>query len=282
MAAGRHQTPAIVSGVSAALAERGFEVEACGVDQAEPATEAVRGAVRRGVDAVFAMGGDGTVRDAASGVYGSRVPLGVLPAGTTNVVARALGVPLEALPAARALATGRTARMDVGFCGERPFLMQATAGFDASVIARIDRRLKARLGRVGIALQGLLQWWCYAYPELELRVDGRPATARQLAVCNIPEYGGSFRLVRSGRFDDRRLDVVLFHGKGRRATLSFFVDLVRGAHEGRSDVEVRTADAVELVGPPGADVQIDGDPVPGAVPLSMRLAPEPIQVLVPA
>lgn len=280
--AGRRGTPAIATAIEGVLAGGGFEVEARGVDRSESATEAVRDAVARGVDAVFAMGGDGTVRDVASGLYGSRVPLGVLPAGTTNVVARALRVPLDPLAAARVLAGGAAAAMDVGLCGERLFLMQATAGFDASVIARVDRRLKARFGRVSIALQGLGQWWRYKYPALELRIDGRPTTARQVAVCNIPEYAGSFRIVEAGRFDDRRLDVVLFHGEGRRATLSFFVDLVRGVHESRSDVEVRNADSVELLGPAGADLQIDGDPIPAAVPVAMRLAPEPLQVLVPA
>lgn len=280
--AGRQETAAQLAGVAAELERGGFEVEPCAVDRSESGTEAVRRGVSRGLDAVFAMGGDGTVRDAAGGVYGSPVPLGVLPAGTTNVVARALRVPLDPVAAARSLAAGRVAPMDVGLCGERPFLMQATAGFDASVIARIDRRLKARFGRLSIGLQGLGQWWRYAYPELRLEIDGRAATARQLAVCNIPEYAGSFRIVAAGRYDDRRLDLVLFHGRGRRATLSFFVDLARGVHHARADVEITTADSVRLLSPADVDVQIDGDPVPGAVPALIRLAPEALRVLVPA
>jgi len=280
--AGRREPKATVAGVSAVLEAAGFEVERCAVDHAGPAIEAVRGGVARGVDAVFAMGGDGTVRDAASGLYGSSVPLGILPAGTTNVVARALGLPLAPLAAARALAEGRTRSMDVGLCDERPFLMQASAGFDASLMARVDRRLKERFGRLSIALQGFAQWWRYGYPELEVRVDGRATSARQLVVCNIAEYGGSFRIVASGRFDDRKLDVVLFHGRGRRATLSFYADLMRGAHERRDDVEITTADVVELVAPASADVQIDGDALSGAVPAVVRLAPEPLRVMVPA
>jgi len=280
--AGRREPEATVVGVGAVLEGAGFEVERCAVDHAGPAIEAVRSAVARGVGAVFAMGGDGTVRDAAQGLYGSAVPLGILPAGTTNVVARALGLPLAPVAAARALATSRTRAMDVGLCDERPFLMQASAGFDASLMARVDRRLKERFGRLSIAVQGLGQWWRYGYPELEVRVDGRATAARQLVVCNISEYGGSFRIVPDGRFDDRKLDVVLFRGLGRRATLSFYADLLRGAHGRRDDVEITTADVVELVAPASADVQIDGDALPGAVPAVMRLAPEPLQVLVPA
>lgn len=280
--AGRREAPGSLAAVTAALEQAGYEVEPRAVDDAGPAVEAARAGVSRGIDVVFAMGGDGTVRDVASALHGGHVPLGVLPAGTTNVVARALGLPLDAVAAARALAASRTLAMDVGLCGERLFLMQASAGFDASLMARVDRRLKARFGRVSIAVQGLFQWWRYAYPELEVRLDGRATCARQLVACNISEYGGSFRIVPSGRFDDRRLDVVLFRGRGRRATLSFYLDLMRGAHEGRDDVEITSADVVELVGPPGVHVQIDGDPVTGAVPVVMRLAPEPLQVLVPA
>jgi diacylglycerol kinase family enzyme len=146
----------------------------------------------------------------------------------------------------------------------------------------MDRRLKVHFGRLSIALQGLAQWWRYSYPELEVRLDGRATTARQLAVCNIPEYGGSFRIVSGGRWDDGRLDVVLFHGRGRRATFGFFADLVRGRHESRSDVEVTSADRVELVGPAGVDVQIDGDSLAATVPVLLRLAEQPLRVLVPA
>jgi len=280
--AGRHGTPGLVAAVAARLAEAGYDAEPRGVDASDAAVEAVRAAVAGGAEAVFALGGDGTVRDAATGLYGSAVPLGVIPAGTTNVVARALGLPVDALAAARLIARGLEREMDVGLCAGKPFLMQATAGFDASVLAIVDRRLKARFGRVGIVFQGLGQWWRYAYPKLELHVDGREVGARQVAVCNISEYGGSFRIVPEGRFDDRQLDVVLFHGRGRRATLSFYVDMVRGVHGARPDTEILPAEVVEILGPAVTAVQIDGDPLPDPLPLEIRLAPERLRVLAPA
>jgi len=271
-----------VDGVTAELRAGGFDVQPCAVSASGPAVEATRAAARRGVGVVFALGGDGTVRDAAAGVCGSPAALGVLPAGTTNVVARALGIPLDPLAAARRMSSLPPRAIDLGLCGGRPFLMQATAGFDASLMARVDRRWKARFGRLAIACQGLAHMLRYGYPEIEVRVDERPRRARQVAVCNIPEYAGSFRIAPDGRCDDRRLDVVLFQGHGLRATLSFYLDLARGVHARRPDVELLSAETVEVLGPAGGDVQIDGDPIGDALPIEVRLAPEPLRVLAPA
>jgi YegS/Rv2252/BmrU family lipid kinase len=279
--AGRHKPPGLVTSVVAALGTGGYEVEPAAVRTSDDAVQVVRSAADAGVDAVFALGGDGTVRDAATGLVGRETCLGILPAGTTNVVARALGLPLGAVAAARALCDAPPVLMDVGLCGERPFLMQATAGFDAAVLAVVDRRLKARLGRFGIALQGLGLWWRYEFPLLELRIDGQPRQATQIAVANIAEYGGSFRLVPKGMWDDHQLDVVLFHGRGRRAMLSFYVDIVRGVHAQRPDVEILPATNVDLLGPMGSAVQIDGDVVSEPLPLSVRLARARLRVLQP-
>jgi YegS/Rv2252/BmrU family lipid kinase len=282
LVAGQRRAPRLPDAVVAELTRGGYAVESAAVDDAPAATTAVAEAVSRGVSAVFALGGDGTVRDAAAGLRGSRVPLGVLPAGTTNVVARSLGVRLDPVLAARDLCRGREREIDLGLCGGRPFLMQATVGFDASLIASVSRPLKRRFGRAGIALQGLGHWWRYRLAPLEVSVDGSLRRVRQIAVCNIPEYGGGFRIAPDGRFDDGWLDVVLFSGRSRRSLLLFYVDLVRGAHGRRSDVSIVRARSVELLGPPGAAVQIDGDPVEGAFPLRVELARERLRMLVPA
>lgn len=96
---------------------------------------------------VVAVGGDGTVADVATGLHGAGVPLGIVPAGSTNIIARDLGIPTD-FHAAAALVfqPRRLQRVDVGRCGDRSFLHMAGAGLDGRFFERTDRSLKRRLG----------------------------------------------------------------------------------------------------------------------------------------
>jgi diacylglycerol kinase family enzyme len=160
--------------------------------------------------------------------------------------------------------------------------MMVSAGLDAAVLAALDLRLKRRLGQAAFVWQGLREWWRYGYPGLDVVADGRRLAATFAAVANIPYYGGSFRLAPGARPDDRRLDLVLFRGRGRRATLGFALDLLRAAHIRRPDVEVLRIEEATLAGPAGAAAQVDGDLCAERLPLTVRLAPERLKVLLPA
>ena len=204
-----------------------------------------------------------------------------LPGGTANVLAHALGLPSDPLAAARALAGAEPRPFDVGRCGATPFLMMASAGFDSHLLARLDPRLKARFGKTGIALQGLIELARYRSPRLALTVDGEPAAATFMAVQNVPFYGGRFALAPGARWDDRRLDLVRFTGDGRAALAGFARDLVRGRHLARPDVSARTVDEVILLGPPGTSAQVDGDLCAEPLPARIALAAERLTVLAP-
>lgn len=282
-AAGGRPRARRLAALRAALGTAGWETAPAATAGPGDATRLARRAAADGAAAVFALGGDGTLREAAAGLLGSGVPLGVLPAGTTNVLARAFGLPLAPLAAARALAGAEPRPLDVGLCGETPFLMMVSAGLDAAVLARLDPRLKAALGRAGIALQGLVEWWRYPYAGLELTADGAPRRASFAAVCNIPLYAGGFALAPGARWDDRRLELVTCAAAGRLATLGFALAVVRGGgrHLARSDVVCEPVAEVVLTGPPGTALQVDGDVCAEPLPVRLRLAAQPLAVLLP-
>jgi YegS/Rv2252/BmrU family lipid kinase len=239
-------------------------------------------AARDGFDAVFVLGGDGTLRVAAAALAGTSTALGPLPGGTTNVVVAALGLPGDPVAAARALARPARRELDVGRCGDERFLMQASGGLDARVMARVDPRWKKRLGKLAVVSAGLRAWASYDFPVFELEIDGRPAAASGFVVANLARYAGSFEIVPSASAEDRQLELLLFHGRHRRAALGFALDLARGRHLERSDVEVRPVRRVRLLGPPRAELQADGDPFVATPPLDLELAAERLTVLVPA
>lgn len=277
----RHVVPQIVE----RLAAGGYRAEPRPTAGPGDATRLAREAAETGAAAVFALGGDGTLRETAVGLLGTRVPLGPIPGGTANVLTRALGLPRDPPAAADVVGRAEPRPLDVGLCGETPFLMMASAGLDAAVVHALHPLGARLLGRLGVALRGLGAWWSYGYPMLEVEARGTLHRASFAVLANIPLYGGPFRIAPASRPDDRRLDLLLFHGTGRAATLGFVRDVARGRHLARPDVEVLPIDAsspVTLAGPPEARFQIDGDPDAARPPVSLRLAVERLAVLAPA
>ncbi len=283
---GRQRHAQALDGILAALRTGGVEVEPAPTDRAGHAAELARGFAADGrTEAVFSFGGDGTAREVASGLLGSPVALGFLPGGTANLLALALGLPRDPVQAAALLCRAPVRAFDVGVAtggaGRHPFLMMISAGLDATVLAALDVELKWRFGEAAIVWQGLREWWRYSYPEIEVVADGERLCATFAAVANIPFYGGSFRLAPDARPDNHRLELVTFHGRGRRATMGFILDLLRSNHTKRRDVEVRKVDEVLFTGPAGHAAQVDGDLCEERLPMRVRLAPERLRVLFP-
>lgn len=304
-AAGGRRPDELVSRLDGLLTRSGFQVDAIFTAAPGDATTLARAAASAGADAVFALGGDGTLREAAQGLLGSGVPLGPLPGGTANVLGLALGLPRDPMACAESICRLEPRNVDVGVVRslaadgrggpgaadvpERVFLMMASAGLDARVLARLSPERKRRLGRVHVAARGLSEWWGYDYPGVTVEVAGEAHPASFVAVSNIPHYGGPFRMAPQARLDDHTLHLLVFRGSGRLPTLDFVWSVMRSRHVDRPDVLVRPVAAHERVvlrgpdGEPGRlDAQVDGDPCPDPPPLEVRLAEEPLPVLAPA
>ena len=278
---GRRRHRRLLPRILEALREGGLETEARPSPGPGGATrEARQAGIAGAVDVVIAYGGDGTVREVADGLLGTSVALGVLPGGTTNVVSIAFGLGTDPVAAARRLGSLAAAPIDVGLCGDHPFLMQASSGVEAYLMARLDSRLKARLGFGGPFLQAFGALVRYSYPAIEFEADGRADAATGIMVCNISEVAGPYRMAPEGHFDDGRLEMLVFRGRTRAAVAGFAMDLFRGAHARRGDVEIRPVERIRLLGPAGSPVQIDGDAVRDPHPLEIRMADRKLRALV--
>ena len=284
--AGRQRHAQVLDAILATLRQGGFDVEPAPTSYAGEATALARDLAASGrAEVVFSFGGDGTAREVAAGLLGSPAALGFLPGGTANLLALGFGLPHDPVQAAAALCSAPVRDFDVGIAsgpaGGIPFLMMVSAGLDATVLAALDLRLKYRFGKAGIVGQGLREWWRYGYPDLAIETGGQRLAATFAAVANIPYYGGSFRLAPGAKPDDRLLELVLFQGRGRAATLGFALDILRGAHLRRRDVTVLRVEEAVLAGPPGGAAQVDGDLCDDRLPLTVKLAPERLRVLFP-
>lgn len=280
---GRQRSARLVPQVLAALEAGGFAVAPRPTAGPGDATRLAAAAVAGGdVEVVFALGGDGTLRETAAGLRGSDVALGPLPLGTANVLALSLAIPRSPIAAARAAAAWAPRSVDVGTVGDEPFLMMLSVGLDAAVVAAQDPLWKRHLGRAAFAASGAARWWRYEYPEIEVRSGDWSTAASFVAVCNIPHYGGAFRMAPAADVCDGQLDLVLFRGRDRISTLAFARDLFFARHVDRADVEVRRVTEVEIDGPRALLAQLDGDALGEEPPFRVGIERCALRVLAPA
>lgn len=246
------------------------------------ATLLAREASVRGDEAVFAWGGDGTIREVTEGLLGSPSALGVLPGGTFNVVALAIGLPrTQPLRAAEALVGAEAAPRDAGLLGSTPFVMQATFGFDGFVMRRLNADRKARYGIAGSLIDGLRAFREYRFPWFDVVVDGVPHRVTGAGFVNMAEYVGPFEFVPGARWDDRQGHVLLYSGRSHFAALRFAVSLALGRHHRGPHVLIREAEELLVLAGDSVYGQVDGDPWHGALPVRCRIAEDRIQVLIP-
>jgi YegS/Rv2252/BmrU family lipid kinase len=161
------------------------------------------------VDLVAVGGGDGTLNAAAPGIIEAGLPLGILPMGTANDLARTLGIVPDVATAARIIAAGRTRRIDLGLVNGEPFFNVASIGLSAELARQLTTEVKRRFGRLA-----------YAFTALNVLSQARPFRATivsedgavnvqtlQIAVGNGRYYGGGNAVEKNAAIDDAHLDL---------------------------------------------------------------------------
>jgi diacylglycerol kinase (ATP) len=258
-----------------------------GADAATTAA-ALTAAVRSGVDAVVVSGGDGMVNLAVNVVAGTGTPLGIVPAGTGNDIARELGVPAggpdAAAAAVRALTSGERRRMDAVRCSRdadgqvRWFAGVLGAGFDAVVNERANGWSWPR-GRAKYTLAVVRELPVFTERRYTLDLDGREleAPAMLVAVANVPAYGGGMRISPGSRVDDGLLDVVVAGPVSRLELLRIFPQVFSGRHVDHPRVRLFRARCVRIAAP-GIVAYADGERF-GPLPLTCRAVPGAVTLL---
>lgn len=174
----------------------------------EPGTELASQAVAAGARLVFAVGGDGTVRACAQALAGTAVPLAIVPRGTANLAARALGIPSRLDAALACGFGGHERRIDLAVADGVTFVAMAGLGIDATVVGATPSRLKASAGWLSYATVGT-RYLRGCHAAFGISLDGTPlaTSARSVVVGNTGLLPGGFRLLPDARLDDGQLDV---------------------------------------------------------------------------
>jgi diacylglycerol kinase (ATP) len=293
-AAGGGRSARLLPGVLERLSAAGAEVQVHRTASLADACVASRQAAGS-VDAVIAMGGDGTVgacaaglaaAGAAAGAPGDRrapvAALGVIPAGGGNDAARNFGLPFtDPLATAAMLPSLGVRRADLVRAGDHFVLNAAGAGFDAEVSRRANQRLSAAPARLRYLAAVLAELVAARPCGFQLRLDGRvlETSAWLVAVANSQSYGGGMRIAPAARLDDGLLDVVVIRGElSKPGFLATFPKVFSGRHVEHPAVHVHRAVRVELEADRPVAVHVDGEPA-GMLPASFQVAPAAIAAL---
>jgi diacylglycerol kinase (ATP) len=245
---------------------------------ADEAADLTAAALADGPDGLVVVGGDGLVHLAVQQLAGTGVPLGVVPAGTGNDVARYLGVPRrDPAAAARLVTAGRVRRMDLGRAGSRYYATVLAAGFDSQVNQRANAmRWPRGQMRYNVAVAAELRTFEPVRFALELDGTRHDLDATLVAVGNGPSYGGGLRICEGAVLDDGHLDVVVIRPVTRVELVKVFPRLFNGTHVTHPQYEHHRVTSVSVAAP-GTAAYADGEWF-GQLPLTVQVAPRALTV----
>ncbi|MFG2440317.1 diacylglycerol kinase [Streptomyces sp. NPDC048508] len=264
----------------------GFSVRTVLGEDAADGLARARAAVAAGTGALVAVGGDGMANLALQAVAGTDTPFGLIPVGTGNDFARALGLPLRAPAAAArltadALKEDRLRAVDLGRVDGTWFGTVLASGFDSRVNDR-GNRMRLPVGRFRYDLAMLAELAAFRPFAYRLTLDGgetREIEATLVAVGNGSSYGGGMRICPGADLGDGLFDVTVVGNCGRATLLTVFPKVYRGTHVDHPVVTVHRAARVELVAA-GVTGYADGEPL-GALPLTAECIRGAVRVALP-
>jgi len=262
-------------------------------DKAEGGVAAAKGAALDGADLVVAVGGDGTVRGCAEGVASTGVPLGIVPHGTANLLARTLGIPGHpraaldvALDQRRAAGDQVTDRVidrviDLAIADREPFTAMAGMGLDAAVVA--GTKLKHQFGWLAYAMSGAAH---LASPptRFTIKLDDNPPierTARSVVVGNSGLLPGGFALLPDARLDDGMLDVGVLAPHGPLGWTRLATRVLTHSHHQDRMLERFQARRVEITSCVTLPREVDGEVISPGSALTVTVQPGTLTVRVP-
>ena len=244
------------------------------------ARELAKSAVRRGARLVMAWGGDGTISEVASALAFDEVPLGIIPAGSGNGLARELGVSLRP---ERAIADALQAvprPIDLGELDGHLFANIAGVGFDAHIASRFaTARRRGFIGYAGITARALTS---YVPQRYRVTTSGVETAHRAILVtiANSAQFGNNARIAPGARVDDGELDLVVMEERSRVGTLYQMPRLFNGTVARVPGCTIRRIREATIEADAPMTYHVDGEPMAGGTKLRARIHPGALMVAI--
>ena len=281
--AGDNERQVLRDALSRHFAPARIEYEVYETRQGDQLAEIVRRRLCGGFDLVMAAGGDGTVSAVSDALVGSSIPLGIIPTGTGNLIARELSIP-DGVEAAVARIAGapRARRIDAMRIGKRAYVLNASVGISASVIGGTTRGSKSRFGRLAYIGTALLKVLSSRPRYLVVEVDGKahPFRAVEVAIMNCGWLGRLYYPKGPDiRIDDGHLGVWVLSMKTIWDYPRYLLGVVAGWAMNSEAHFIRAEKTVSIRSNVPLPVQADGDMI-GTTPIDVAVLPGVLTVLV--
>ena len=254
------------------------------VPKSRKAPTRVREALENGAELVLVWGGDGMVQQCVTVLADTEVAMGILPAGTANLLATNLGIP-QSIPAAVGIALqGARTAIDVGRMNGEHFTVMAGAGFDGAMINDVDGESKERLGRVAY-VRSSVKAMAGPRPTAKIRIDGRPwfeGPTSCVLVGNVGTVIGGLKLFELASPTDGRLDVGVINAEGAFQWLRVLGRLVARAEIDKSPlVQSTQAKKIDVKFSKKLRYEVDGGARTKTRRLKIRIKPKSLIVCTP-
>jgi YegS/Rv2252/BmrU family lipid kinase len=248
--------------IRAAAAKRGIEVTIAFTEQQGHARELGKAAVAAQASGVVVWGGDGTFNETAGALLNSAIPVGLVPAGSGNGLAGALGVPRDPARAIAVALDGRPGAIDAGSMAGRYFFNIAGVGFDARVAALFNARGAGARGAWPYLMIGVREGctYCALDYDVQLDGDGRKYKALLIAFANGTEYGLGARIAPGASLDDGLLDVIIVEDASLIARFWHARHLALGRPELAPPVTMRRVTRAVIEADGEMEFHVDGEP----------------------
>jgi diacylglycerol kinase (ATP) len=272
---------------SAFLREKGFETKLLLTEKSSDATRLATEAVREKPYAIIAAGGDGTINEVINGMVKSDVPLAILPLGTTNVLAKELGIP-EKITAALEVAVSKSARTislgridlgtDTDSITSRYFCLMAGIGFDGKAVHDINETIKKKAGKAAYIWSGIKNFLHYSPNQLFYEIEGKEYNGYCSITGKASRYGGNFKITPDADLSDPFLYTCIFQGNKRRDLLRYVFKIMTGKLSDEKDIIYLKSASIEVLGT--AHIQIDGDYL-GVTPAKISVKKDALKIIYP-
>lgn len=255
------------------------------------ATELACRSQDEGCNAVFVVGGDGTINEVINGLAEGPVALGVLPGGTGNVWAKGLGLPtrsplhqLPLLDSVKVLVPGKTRRIDLGRANGRHFLQWTGLGLDAQVTYAMEPRTRRqrRMGALAYVVAGVTIASTMAGIRSRIYIDGQTIYRRSIliVISNSQLYGGMVRIATDARLNDGLLDLDVFAGTGFGSVIRTVLGVITGLHVRDPRHSFYQGHNICIKTDKPMAIHVDGEPF-GTTPLQCEVVPDALSIMIP-
>lgn len=236
---------------------------------------------RQDISAVIACGGDGTVNETARGLLGSSMPLGVIPTGSGNGLARHLGIPVDIARSIRVIGERNTLTIDYGIANGSPFFCTFGVGFDAAVSERFAR--SRRRGLITYLKSALDEFITFSPEQYVIEADGVTLVDKAflVVVCNASQYGNNAFIAPHASVTDGELDVTIVYTGNLIKTTRLGLDFISGYIGRNAMVNTFRAREVKIFRKSPGPAHIDGDPIEMPESIAIKCQPRMLSVLAP-